>query len=102
MKSLRADSGRATSSGYTQEELLFNQECHAKRVLAAHKRKPEQPARRSLFWRMALYWQDGLAHQSLVNGVRALATLADRPDDKRLATPHVTSGPDFVMAGFVG
>ena len=35
------------------------------------------------------------AHQRLVDGSRALAALADRPDDQRLAAAHVAAGEDL-------
>ena len=36
--------------------------------------------------------QGGRSHQELVDRVRGLAALADRPDDQRLAAPHVAGG----------
>ncbi|MDV7398359.1 hypothetical protein RZS08_43545, partial [Arthrospira platensis SPKY1] len=44
-------------------------------------------------------WQVGVAHQVFVHGARRLATLANRPDDQRLATAHVAGGEHFVDAG---
>ena len=36
--------------------------------------------------------QNSRPHQRLVHRRRALAALADRPDDQRLAAPHVAAG----------
>ena len=36
------------------------------------------------------------SHQELVDRVRALAAFADRPDDQRLAAPHVAGGKHLV------
>ena len=45
--------------------------------------------------------QDARAHQMLVDRARRLAALADRPDDQRLAAPHVAAGEDLVDRGLV-
>ena len=42
--------------------------------------------------------QDRCAHQRLVDRRRALTPLADRPDDQRLAAPHVAAGIDLRRA----
>src|SRR5262249_42718680 len=41
------------------------------------------------------------AHQALVDGAGALAALADRPDDQRLAAPHVAGSEQLGNRGLV-
>src|SRR5262249_54423696 len=41
------------------------------------------------------------SHQALVDRPRALAALADGPDDQRLAAPHVARGKQVGYAGLV-
>jgi len=41
------------------------------------------------------------SHQECIDGLRRLAALADRPDDQRLATPHVAASKHLGKRGFV-
>ena len=43
--------------------------------------------------------QEGRAHQELVDRAGALPSLADRPDDQRLAAPHIARGEQFRHRG---
>src|ERR1700730_6556732 len=49
----------------------------------------------------ALPRQLARSHQECIDSLRRLAAFADRPDDKRLAPPHVAAGKHLGLRGLV-